>query len=305
VITMQSTCISPQGEVFDGAHIWVACSGSNELEEYNASDTTFMRKVSLASSPNYLLYDGKNIWALNSAVNTITEVQASSGTVLGIVTVGTNPAAMAFDGQYIWVTNTGSSTLSQVNPLTRTVVNTVNISGTAYQDCTGPTSIAYSSAPAFNNQNTSLWVVCTASPGPVQLMELTSTGGFVGATAFNAIGGSPNCNNIAFDGRYIWLPTSSGPTAPFSEVLQIDTTTLSLTTTVSLNSDPVSVAYDGKYIWVARSDGSVSKILQSTGVLFATAPAAGGPAYFIAFDGGYAWVSTPNSSNNVYTISKM
>jgi YVTN family beta-propeller protein len=308
IIPMQSTCINPQGEAFDGAHIWVACTGSAppELEEYNASDAAFVRKVTLANAPNFLLYDGANIWATNPAAGKITAVQASSGSVLGTVTVGTGPAGMAFDGQYIWVVNSVSNSITQVQALTRTVTATITVSVSPY-NCVGPTSISFitSTTPAYNNLSTSIWVVCGSQPP--QVMELTATGGFVAVTATNAIGGSPGCHNIAFDGRYIWLPTSSGPTGYLDAVLQIDTTNLAVTPTgLPTNSDPIAVAFDGKYIWVARSDGDVSKVLQSTGaVVDNNIPSGGGSTYMVAFDGGYVWVSTPSPMNGAYSISKM
>ena len=76
-VQMQSTCITPVGIAFDGSHMWVSCYGSNELEEYNAADTAFVRRVSLAYSPTYLLYDGANIWAAHPGAGKISEVQAS------------------------------------------------------------------------------------------------------------------------------------------------------------------------------------------------------------------------------------
>jgi len=305
LVQTQSSCVAPEGMVFDGTHVWVACSGSSELEEYNAADTAFIRKVSLTNSPSYLLYDGANVWATNPSSNRLTEVQASTGTVLGTVTVGTTPSGLAFDGQYIWVTNSGSNTLSQVLATTRTVTNTINVSGSGYNNCIGPTNIAFISS-TISGVNPSIWVVC--SRVPVQVIELTPTGAYVTATATNAVGGTPNSNNIAFDGRYIWLPTSSGPAGALQGVLQIDTTTAPPSVNpiaISGSPSPVAVAFDGKYVWVARGDGNVSKILISTLAIQATRLTGAGPAYFVVFDGGFAWVSTPNPNGGVYTVSKM
>jgi hypothetical protein len=303
VIPMQSTCISPQGEVFDGAHIWVSCTGSAppELEEYNASDAAFIQKVTLASAANYLLYDGANVWAASPVAGKVTEVQASAGTVLGTVTVGT-PSGMAFDGQYIWVTSTASNNIVQIQALTRTVTNTFPVSGGSY-DCSGPTSIASISSPT-----PSIWVVCSQQSGgnTPQVMELSSAGALVNKTAFNAIGGTPGCHNIAFDGQNIWLPTSSGPGSTISAVLEISTSTLSVTPiAMPANSDPLAVAYDGEYIWVALGNGNVTKVLQSTGSVIDTAASGGAATYFLAFDGGYVWASLPDPVAGVYSIAKM
>ena len=312
LVPMHGTCVSPQGLAFDGAHMWVACSGSSEIDEYNTSDGSFVQSVTgLQSSPSFLLYDGANIWATNPTAGTITAVQSSTGSVLGTpVNVGTNPAGMAFDGQYIWVTNQGSNSITQVKAATRVVVKTINVNRMTTYDCVGPTSIAYDPFPADGSQPTSIWVVCGSTPE--QVMELTASGGFVAATAPSAIGGTPGCNNVAFDGRYIWLPTSSGPgSSNFTDVFEIDTTNIMSVTKVVLpqqGSEPVAVAYDGMYIWVANASGSsptVTKILPSTGAMQSFFPN-GGSGYFVAFDGGNIWVSTPNQNGQGgYTVSKM
>ena len=84
-------CTSPAGLAYDGAHMWVACSGS--LLELNVSDGTPVRSVPLPS-PSFLLYDGKNIWATNKAAGTITPVNASTGAVGTALTVGSTPGGM-------------------------------------------------------------------------------------------------------------------------------------------------------------------------------------------------------------------
>ena len=300
LIPMQGTCTSPQGLAFDGAHMWVACA--NDIEEYNTSDGSFAQRVGVAHS-GYLLYDGANIWATNPTAGTITDIQASTGTVLGPVTVGTNPTGMAFDGRYIWVTNKGNNpgNLSRVDVLHRTSTPI------ALQSCDQPISIAFVSSDSGNLANglsSSLWVVCNAQPEEVQ--ELNSSGGFVGMVQQVDIGGSPDCNNIAFDGRqYIWVPTAIGPAG--KEVLGIDTTNLSVTHIAlpSLTS-PIAVAFDGTYIWVADGGSpNVAKMLPSAGALVTYYPTGAGYASFDAFDGGNMWVSTPTPNGVGYTVSKM
>jgi hypothetical protein len=303
-IQMESTCISPQNMAFDGSHIWVACSGSKELDEFNTSDGAFVQKVSLTFDPGYLLYDGANMWVANPSAGTITEVEASTGAVLGTVTVGTTPSGMAFDGTHIWVANAGSNTLSEVTAATRTVAGTFNVSSSA--GCQSPTTVAFITSqpgtPANGSLAQSLCVVCNAQPP--QIAEFTSAGAFVAATGTNVIGGDPNCNNVAFDGRYIWLPTVSGPSGTASGVLKLDTTNLTVVKGFNIPS-PISVAYDGAYVWVAGSDGFVTKVVVSTSTLGQRFSTGFGAAFFAAFDGGYVWVSTPGEHHNMYTVSKM
>ena len=289
MIPVQSTCIGPQGEAFDGANIWVACTGSSptEIDEFNASDGAPMLKItSLGCSPNYLLYDGANIWAACPAAGKIIEIEASTGTLLypSSPLIVASPAGMAFDGQYIWVGSSTANSVVQIQAATHTVTNTFLVSGGSF-DCDAPTSVAAISSPT-----PAIFVVCSTTRPHV--MEMTPAGAWVASTAFNAIGGTPGCHNIAFDGQNLWLPTSSGPSGALDAVLEINTTTLGVTAvSMPTNSDPLAVAFDGLYIWVVREDGFVSKVLPSSLATVDTAPTGGGTPYFIAFDGGYVWVS--------------
>ena len=297
VLTVHNTCIGPQGMVFDGAHLWVSCVGSNELDEYDPYDLTFLQKVSLTSPPFFLLYDGGNIWATNpTGAGTVTEVQASTGTVLRIIPVGfasgSNPSGMVFDGLDIWVANYSDDSVSKIQVETGAVTN-ISLAAS----CTDPRSLAY------DGVHSAIWVACNGAPNGPFVVELNSSGTVVATTA--SIGNTPNCNNMAFDGTNIWVTTSSGST--FASVTEINTSTLALTViSLPANSGPAAVAYDGDYIWVARGDGHVSKIVASTATLAGSAPATGGTAYTLAFDGGNMWVSTPNvQPNGAYIISKM
>jgi hypothetical protein len=59
LVQMQSSCTAPGSMVFDATQVWVACSG--DLEEYNAVDTAFIRKVTL-SDLGYLLGRVTALW---------------------------------------------------------------------------------------------------------------------------------------------------------------------------------------------------------------------------------------------------
>lgn len=287
-LPLENTCISPQGVAFDGAHMWVACFGSNEIGEYNTNAGSFVQKVPLSHSPNYLLYDGANVWVAYPNSGVVDKVQASTGTVLQPVTVGAGPWAMAFDGQYVWVSNRLSNSLSKVLA-TSGAVTTISLSSS----CAQPTALAYDTA------HSAIWVACNAAPlGPYAIELNSTTGALMGTTA--AFPSSPFCLNMAYDGNNMWVADQNSST-----VIEINTTSRVLTTiSLPANSSPAAVAYDGLYIWVARQDGNVTKLL--SGSVMGTWPSGGGEAYLVAFDGGNVWVTTPlPNTHGAYTISKM
>lgn len=213
-----STGSSPNGMAFDGSHIWVACAGSNAIQEFNASDAALVRTVTGVGSPYALAYDGANIWATDYSAASVTEINASTGTVTGTFAVQANPEGIAFDGTNIWVTNYGSNSITQVVEATG-VVNNYTLTG-----CPTPWGIAF--------DGTHLWVACH------------------------------NANLVA----------EVSPSNPLAY------------TTLSVQSEPISVTFDGEtgqstgpFIWVTNSSsGTVSKI--STSTLGVANFAAGSPA---------------------------
>jgi hypothetical protein len=293
--------------------MWVACFGSSSLLELNVSDGSLVRSVSLAS-PSFLLYDGKNIWATNKAAGTITPVKASTGAVgtpLTVGTTGTAPAGMTFDGQNIWVALSGSSSqqIAKVNVTSGTVTP---IPLTPNRTCVNPVGIVYYAPDPgvliANGLSQSLWVVCNAEPiQVVELNPLSSTPGQVLAGTGNYIGPCV-CDNVAFDGRYVWIATSSVPQTGAAAVQQVDTTTNSLTVTNTNlpTPSPVAVAFDGIYIWaIDGSNSNVFKVLPSAGTYSGPFTNPGGESSFLGFDGGNIWISTTDASNNTYSVSKM
>lgn len=285
-----STCSSPKGLAFDGSHMWVACSNSAELQEFNTSDNATVATISLAgTNPFYLLYDGANIWALSTTAGTLTEVQASTGAIVRTVTIGAGLGGFTFDGTYIWVSNTTAVTVTKVLATTGAIVSTTSLSGT----CSLPTAMAYDSV------NAAVWVVCNGAPA---VAKLSSTGTVVKKVQF---GSSLGALNMVFDGTNLWVSSREGST--FSAASKINVTTAVLTSySLPVNSMPVAVTFDGLYIWAAENDGHVTKLVASTGVIVSTYPTGGNSPVFAAFDGGNIWIA--NGSLNLlnqYTISKM
>jgi DNA-binding beta-propeller fold protein YncE len=299
-VAQLGTCGGPAGMAFDGFHMWVACSGSFQLDEFDASDGSVV-PVNLSHSygePYYLLYDGANIWVTNPTSNTVTKVQASSPTTQTVITVGTTPTGMAFDGAYVWVANSGSNSVSKILATTG-AVTTYSLSSS----CTNPLSMA------FDSYTANIWVVCNAAPNGPYVAELNSTGSVVYHTA--TFGSSPYSNNLIFDGTYLWPANETS-----NSIIQINTQTL-VKQTLFLGSglSPVAVAFDGKYIWVANAGSStITQLLSSAGsgpitIVGSSCVVTGCPGSapnFLAFDGGYVWVANGAPiGGGGYFVSKM
>jgi len=106
---------SPQGIAYDGASIWVANSGSNNVTKLLASDGAVQGTFGVGDSPVGIAFDGANIWVTNNGdvPGTVSKLQASDGATITRRNVGASPVGIAFDGANMWIANSGSSTLSK------------------------------------------------------------------------------------------------------------------------------------------------------------------------------------------------
>jgi hypothetical protein len=93
---------SPAAISFDGTSIWVANSGSNNVNKLGASDGAAQGTFSVGSNPIGIAFDGLNVWIANKDSGNVTKLRASDGAGQGIFAVDPNPQAIAFDGTNIW-----------------------------------------------------------------------------------------------------------------------------------------------------------------------------------------------------------
>jgi len=65
-----------------------------------------------------MAFDGANIWVANNGSNNVMKLRASDGAVLGTFTVGRGPFGVALAptaaGVMVWVANFGSDTVSKL-----------------------------------------------------------------------------------------------------------------------------------------------------------------------------------------------
>jgi hypothetical protein len=286
-------CTTPGGPAFDGAHVWVACKGANQIEELNASDGKWLATVTGITTPVNLLYDGANIWATNGNTTSGTVYKVNVAKVNGTppctsgpacvtsFTVGSGPWGLAFDGTYVWVSNYNSNDMYKV-PQSGSPIHV------PLTNCMLPLGVA------FDKQF--IWVACTNS-GTVQ--QLTAAGGQNHAPITMGTGANSPFQ-LAFDGTNLWVSCTVG-----TQLRWVNTTTYTVPSPITVAAGCSDVVFDGRYVWVldgSGTGGSVTKVLASS----PSTPVPGNPFTIgvdpggETFDGGNLWVTGQGTN----TISK-
>ena len=123
---------APQGILYDGANLWVADSGDNNLKKLDASGA-ILQSVPVGTTPEFPVFDGSNMWVPNYHGPSVTVVRARDGMVLATLTGnGLNgPVQAAFDGQRILVTNNNGNSVSLWNATDLTPIGNVSMGGGA------------------------------------------------------------------------------------------------------------------------------------------------------------------------------
>lgn len=291
-----NNCVSPQNPVFDGAHIWVACAGLNQIEELNASDGEWLRTINpvftgtfSSTTPKNLMFDGQNIWAVNASTTAgaVVKVNASSGAVSAPIPAGSGPFAMAFDGSNIWVSNYNNNNMLMIPP--SGVPQPILLS-----NCTQPLDVAFDTRY--------VWVSCGVS-GNVELLD-SSSGALI--LSIPLATGSNAPFQLAFDGASMWA-SSGGAGNQVWSINNGATPPGMCTPTNCVASSPITVSagvgflvFDGKYIWVVHGSTSGSPItkipVSNPSMRITLSPFAldvsGG-----AFDGGNVWFANLHANS--------
>ena len=173
----------PVGIAFDGANVWVANNGSNNVTKLDASGNT-LGTFPVGGEPIGVLFDGTNIWVSNFADDTVTKLDPSNGKALGTFSVapGDGPEGLAFDGTNIWVTTARSDTVVKLDTFGK-LLGTFPVGD-------GPRRLAFDGA--------NMWVVNSFSANVVKLRA--SDGFDLGSFDVGA-----GAQGIAFDGANIWV----------------------------------------------------------------------------------------------------
>jgi outer membrane protein assembly factor BamB len=93
-----------EGLAFDGANVWVANGGSNNVTKLRASDGKNLGTFTVGTAPNAVAFDGANVWITNVTDGTVTKLRASDGKTLGTFSDGgVGGFGIAFDGVNMWI----------------------------------------------------------------------------------------------------------------------------------------------------------------------------------------------------------
>jgi len=257
----------PFGICFDGANIWVANYGSNNVTKLRASDGTILGTYNVGTQPLGICFDGANIWVTNSGSNSVTKLSASDGTVLGtykrdIHKVNT-PWGICFDGGNIWLTNRYSNTVSKLRVSDGAELGTYNVGS---QPC------------GICSDGSNIWV---ANWGSKNVTKLSASDGTMLGT-YN-VGTQPL--GICFDGSSVWVANWGS-----NNITKLKASDGSTIGTYSVGSFSHFICFDGANIWVTNSgSNNVMKLRASDGRvidIYGTSTPLG-----ICFDGANIWVT--------------
>ncbi len=235
---------SPEGLVFDGAHIWVANYLGNSVTELDASDGSKVGTYTAGgdiSGPGGIAFDGNHFWVANSGATgtgtSVTELNASDGSKVGTYTAGGDiygPWGLAFDGAYIWVTSFDHVT--KLNASDGSKAGTYTAGG----DIVSPYILAFDGAH--------IWV---ANSGGNSVTELNASDGSKVGT-YTAGGDISAPFGLAFDGAHIWVGNAHSVT----ELNASDGSKVGTYTAGGDINGPAGLAFDGAHVWVANNQGN-------------------------------------------------
>ena len=224
----------PYAICFDGSCIWVAGINGNYVTKLNASTGAIIGNYQANSSPDAICFDGANIWVANYDGGSVTQIAASNGGINQIYAVGTAPDAICFDGANIWVANSGDNTVTKLNDTTGATIGTYSVGS-------GPFGICFDGA--------NIWVANHSGNTVTKLNA--RTGATIGTYS---VGSEPA--GICFDGASIWVANYGANT-----VTKLNDSTGATIGTYSVGSEPIAICFDGASIWVANSgDNTVTKL---------------------------------------------
>lgn len=117
VLRSMPHCINPLPPVFDGANVWVPCTGENALARIPALlsyyGLTPFDSNTQPYTPIYTRIDGHEyLWIVQRTAGELVQFDAADGRVITSIPVGDSPLQPVYDGQrYLWV---GAGTGRQV-----------------------------------------------------------------------------------------------------------------------------------------------------------------------------------------------
>jgi hypothetical protein len=311
-VCVQDRCLTvpvgskPVGVASDGAHVWVANEGSNDVYKIDASTGNGLGVFYSGISAQYVLFDGANVWVTNPIDNTVTKF--NSGGSIGSYVTGTgapysfSPDGITSDGTNIWVANYAAGTVAKIGASTGAILNTIPVGG-------NPRFLAF--------DGTHIWVTVpdkrpvTPSTHDVVKKILVQADNSDHVVATYDVSGPPYASYpyaIVYDGKYMWVTLGM-----FNTVAKLAVTG-AVVGTYPAGTGPNGIAFDGTNIWITDQvcacapgmtsgctscpPGTVTKLSASDGANLGTFFVGARPQW-LTHDGTYLWV-TNGSDDTVY-----
>jgi YVTN family beta-propeller protein len=280
---------TPQAIAFDGANIWVANAGSQDVTRIVANTGAYIAgpiDQTFDARPESILltYDGKDMCLVYPEFRILLKIPTGAQSVPASESrppVPRETKAMVFDGANLWI---AGERLWKLDSAGEPLID-INLSS---KKATGM---------AFDGEN--LWIANTAG-------EITkrsaSTGNLILSRGnfdhFDFDLGvkvdDRDLRGVVFDGTDIWVASYDG-----NAVIKIDRGTGKTIGIYPVGTGPIGMVFDGTRIWVANNGSNNVTVLQaSTGAFIGTYPVGTAP-YGLAFDGTSIWVT--NSGSNTVT----
>lgn len=273
--TCQVPVTSPNGLASDGVNVWVA-SGSGTLVVINATTCAITNTVQMGGTPTLMAFDGANIWVTDYTGNRVVKVDAASGAILNAYPTGPGPYGIVYSSgtQTIWVA------ISQGNPGWLQVMNLTDTqTWSIFTPTSTPKYLLYYGYVfvtdgelnlSWYNSGTRVLAGDTMVPAPATGM--TYSGGHVWVAGdgdiSEIINGRyltyytsdqfPECSYqaLATDAAgYLYLPCST--TAGATVLQQFSESTLIVTETITVPTNPVAMIWANKQLWVSSQMGNM------------------------------------------------
>ena len=263
---------SPQLVKSDGADLWVASFGDNNVSRVRASDGKLLETWTGATAAGGVLVAMGNVFisatSIPGHVYRIVPNQPA-GAVTTVATVGGGGSGITFDGSRIWTSDISNGSVSIVTPGASPPWTVTMVS-----------SWSAPSGVVFDGSN--VWVT-DFNQGILQKLD---GAGAILATA--TVGTSPYFP--LYDGSNIWVPNSGSNSV--SVVRPLTANVLATLTGNGLNS-PLALAFDGQRVLVTNNGGNSVSLWKAADLTALGTFATGGGSnpYGASSDGVNFWIT--------------
>ncbi len=231
--------VAPAGLAFDGTHIVVLSNGGAVKLSIETGEVVGNYALASDDQPSTITADGTNVWTANYRRHSVSKLLTHSGELVGTYPTGERPSALAFDGTHIWVANQYGESVTKLMAATGAEVGTYRVA---------------ESSGGLVCDGTHVWVSGTGRAIVTKLAVDT------GAVVWECpAGNSPQ--EIAFDGACIWAADQAR-----GVLTKLDAASGAVVETIDGLPSPAVMVFDGTCMWVANyADERVTRIV-ATGV---------------------------------------